>query len=252
MKLLSATLLLLLLAGCASQNPYDQSAPSSNRTATYGGLGALAGAAAGALINHDNRGKGALIGAAVGGAAGGGYGYYVDTQEAKLRQTLQGTGVQVQRNGDNLTLIMPGNITFASNSADISSSFYPTLNSLVLVFKEFDKNGVNIVGHTDSTGSLQLNQDLSNRRAQSVASYLIANGVAPARISSYGAGPSQPIASNASEAGRAQIAASRSTCVRFKAVSRCTKPPFGRLFKVCNHRCAGVRSLIRRHFRQPM
>ena len=79
--------------------------------------------------------QGALIGAAVGGAAGGGYGYYVDTQEAKLRQTLQGTGVQVQRNGDNLTLIMPGNITFASNSADISSSFYPTLNSLVQVFK---------------------------------------------------------------------------------------------------------------------
>ena len=71
----------LLLTGCASQNPYDQSAPSSNRTATYGGLGALAGAAAGALINHDNRGKGALIGAAVAGAAAAGYGYYADKQE---------------------------------------------------------------------------------------------------------------------------------------------------------------------------
>ena len=110
----------------------------------------------------------------------------------------------LQRNGDDLKLIMPGNITFASNSADISSGFYPTLNSLVLVFKEFDKNGVNIVGHTDSTGSLELNQSLSNRRAMSVANYLTANGVPGQRISSYGAGPSQPIASNANESGRAQ------------------------------------------------
>lgn len=157
-----------------------------------------------ATSSKKDRTKGALIGAAVGGAAGGGYGYYVDTQEAKLRQTLQGTGVQVQRNGDDLKLIMPGNITFASNSADISSSFYPTLNSLVLVFKEFNKNGVNIVGHTDNTGSLELNQSLSQRRAQSVANYLTANGVPGQRISAYGAGPSQPIASNATDAGRAQ------------------------------------------------
>ncbi|HAV87033.1 MAG TPA: hypothetical protein DCW78_03655, partial [Pseudomonas sp.] len=85
---------------------------------------------------------------------------------------------------------------FASNSADISSSFYPTLNSLVQVFKEFNKNGVEIVGHTDSTGSMQLNQDLSNRRAQSVAAYLTANGVAASRISAFGVGPNQPIASN--------------------------------------------------------
>ena len=157
-----------------------------------------------ATSSKKDRTKGALIGAAVGGAAGGGYGYYVDTQEAKLRQTLQGTGVQVQRNGDDLKLIMPGNITFASNSADISSSLYPTLNSLVLVFKEFNKNGVNIVGHTDSTGSQELNQSLSQRRAQSVANYLTANGVPGQRISAYGAGPSQPIASNATDAGRAQ------------------------------------------------
>ncbi|NQD79659.1 OmpA family protein, partial [Pseudomonas sp. CrR14] len=93
---------------------------------------------------------------------------------------------------------------FASNSADISGSFYPTLNSLVLTFKEFNKNGVNIVGHTDSTGSAQLNQSLSAQRAQSVASYLSANGVAASRISASGVGPSQPIASNANEAGRAQ------------------------------------------------
>ncbi len=206
MKMLNMTALaagVALLVGCTT-NPYTGE-QQAGKAGVYGGIGAVSGAVIGAATSSKkDRTKGALIGAAVGGAAGGGYGYYVDTQEAKLRQTLQGTSVQVQRNGDNLTLIMPGNITFASNSADISSSFYPTLNSLVQVFKEFNKNGVDIVGHTDSTGSLQLNQDLSNRRAQSVASYLASNGVAASRISSYGAGPSQPIASNDTTAGRAQ------------------------------------------------
>jgi outer membrane protein OmpA-like peptidoglycan-associated protein len=202
-NLTALTVGLTLLAGCTT-NPYTGER-EAGKAGIYGGVGAVTGAVIGAATSSKkDRAKGALIGAAVGGAAGGGYGYYVDTQEAKLRQTLQGTGVQVQRNGDDLKLIMPGNITFGSNSADISSGFYPTLNSLVLVFKEFDKNGVDIVGHTDSTGSLELNQTLSNRRAQSVASYLSANGVAPTRLSAYGAGPNQPIASNASDAGRAQ------------------------------------------------
>ncbi|UCJ16564.1 OmpA family protein [Pseudomonas sp. MM211] len=201
--LIAAAAVLAVLSGCTA-NPYTGES-QAGKAGIYGGVGALAGAAVGAATSSKkDRTKGALIGAAVGGAAGGGYGYYVDTQEAKLRQQLQGTGVQVQRNGNDLTLIMPGNITFASNSADISGSFYPTLNSLVLTFKEFNKNGVNIVGHTDSTGSAELNQNLSTRRAQSVASYLSANGVPASRISAYGAGPNQPIASNANEAGRAQ------------------------------------------------
>jgi len=194
---------LALLAGCTN-NPYTGER-EAGKAGVYGGIGAVSGAVIGAATSSKkDRAKGALIGATVGGAAGGGYGYYVDTQEAKLRQTLQGTGVQVQRDGNNLTLIMPGNITFPSNSADISSSFYPTLNSLVQVFKEFNKNGIDIVGHTDSTGSQQLNQDLSNRRARSVAAYLEGNGVAGSRISSFGAGPSQPIASNDTASGRAQ------------------------------------------------
>jgi len=192
-----------LLAGCTT-NPYTGERQAS-KAGVYGGVGAVTGAVIGAATSSKkDRAKGAAIGAAVGGAAGGGYGYYVDVQEAKLRETLQGTGVQVQRNGDDLRLIMPGNITFATNSADISSGFYQTLNSLVLVFKEFDRNGIDIVGHTDSTGSMELNMNLSNRRAQSVASYLSANGVASSRISSYGVGPNQPIASNATESGRAQ------------------------------------------------
>ncbi|ARU89589.1 OmpA family protein [Pseudomonas sp. M30-35] len=191
------------LAACTN-NPYTGES-EAGKSGIYGGIGAVTGALIGAATSSKkDRGKGALIGAAVGGAAGGGYGYYVDKQEAQLRQKLVGTGVQVQRNGDQLTLIMPGNITFASNSSDISSSFYPTLNSLVTVFKEFDKNGIDITGHTDSTGSLALNQNLSNARAQSVASYLASNGVAGNRISAFGAGPNNPIASNSTEAGRAQ------------------------------------------------
>ncbi len=203
-RLLIAATAVALLAGCASQNPYDNQPPSSNKTATYGGLGALAGAAAGALINHDNRGKGALIGAAIGGASGAGYGYYADKQEAELRQSMQGTGVEVQRQGDQIKLIMPGNITFATGSAEIVSNFYAPLNNLGSSFKQFNQNSIEIVGYTDSTGSRQHNMDLSQRRAQSVANYLTAQGVDGSRLSTRGAGPDQPIASNATADGRAQ------------------------------------------------
>lgn len=206
-RLILSALALSVLSGCA-QNPYDQSAQGDSagmsKTAKYGGLGALAGAAAGALISHDNRGKGALIGAAIGGASGAGYGYYADKQEAQLRQQMQGTGVEVQRQGDNIQLIMPGNITFATNSADIASNFYTPLNNLANSFKQFDQNSIEIVGHTDSTGGYQYNVALSQRRAQSVANYLISQGVNPARVTTRGAGPDMPVASNANEMGRQQ------------------------------------------------
>ncbi|BCG26904.1 OmpA family lipoprotein [Pseudomonas tohonis] len=207
-RLIIAATAVALLSGCASQNPYENQgqAPRQgmSKTATYGGLGALAGAVAGAAINHDKRGKGALIGAAVAGAAGAGYGYYVDRQEAELRRSMEGTGVQVQRQGDNINLVMPGNITFATNSADIASNFYTPLNNLANSFKQYDQNSIEIVGHTDSTGSHQYNVNLSQLRAQSVANYLMAQGVNGARLSSRGMGPDQPVASNATEAGRSQ------------------------------------------------
>ncbi|WP_373187519.1 OmpA family protein [Halopseudomonas sp.] len=198
-----ATLSTLMLVGCTT-NPYTGER-ETGKSALYGLGGAAAGAAIGAATSgSDDRAKGALIGATVGGAAGAGYGFYVDKQEQRLRQELQGTGVQVVRNGDNLQLVMPGNITFASGSADISSGFYPTLNSLVKVFKEFDKNGIEIIGHTDSTGSDELNRRLSQDRAQAVASYLSGQSISRARISAMGMGPSQPIASNNTVEGRAQ------------------------------------------------
>ncbi len=205
-RLIIAATAVALLSGCASQNPYENQGPRQgvSKTATYGGLGAVAGAIAGAAINHDNRGKGALIGAAVAGAAGAGYGYYADKQEAELRRSMEGTGVQVQRQGDTINLVMPGNITFATNSADIASNFYTPLNNLANSFKQYDQNSIEIVGHTDSTGSHQYNVNLSQLRAQSVANYLMAQGVNGARLSSRGMGPDQPVASNATEAGRSQ------------------------------------------------
>nr|WP_288498898.1 OmpA family protein [uncultured Pseudomonas sp.] len=200
---------LALLVGCASSNPYDNAgggAPSSSghRTATYGGLAALAGAAVGAAISHNDRGKGAAIGAVLAGAAGAGYGYYADRQEAELRRSMEGTGVEVQRQGDDIKLIMPGNITFATDSAEIAPSFYAPLNNLATSFKQFQNNSIEIVGYTDSTGSRQHNIALSERRAQSVTSYLTAQGIDGSRLSSRGAGPDNPIADNASAEGRAQ------------------------------------------------
>lgn len=207
-RLILTATLAALVSGCASQNPYDSQTSTGSdgmsKTAKYGGLGALAGAVAGAAINHDDRGKGALIGAAVAGAAGAGYGYYVDKQEAELRRSMEGTGVQVERQGDNIQLIMPGNITFATDSADIASNFYTPLNNLATSFRQYEQNSIEIVGHTDSTGSHAYNMSLSQRRAQSVANYLLAQGVNAARVTTRGAGPDQPIASNASEAGRSQ------------------------------------------------
>ncbi|MCI8209676.1 cell envelope biogenesis protein OmpA [Pseudomonas sp. S25] len=198
-----------LLSGCASQNPYDNQGQAQNsggvsKTAKYGGLGALAGAVAGAAIDHNNRGKGALIGAAVVGAASAGYGYYADKQEKALRESMANTGVEVQRQGDQIKLIMPGNITFATDSSAIASSFYSPLNNLAGSLKQFNQNNIEIVGYTDSTGSRQHNMDLSQQRAQSVSTYLTSQGVDPARLSVRGAGPDQPIASNADVNGRAQ------------------------------------------------
>lgn len=198
-----------LLSGCASQNPYDnqgqaQSSGGVSKTAKYGGLGALAGALAGAAIDHNNRGKGALIGAAVVGAASAGYGYYADKQEAALRESMANTGVEVQRQGDQIKLIMPGNITFATDSSAIASSFYSPLNNLAGSLKQFNQNTIEIIGYTDSTGSRQHNMDLSLQRAQSVSTYLSSQGVDASHLSVRGAGPDQPIASNADANGRAQ------------------------------------------------
>lgn len=189
------------VAACTTVNPYTRETQTS-KAAKGAGIGAAAGAVVGLLTKGDKL-QNALIGAGVGALAGGGVGYYMDVQEAKLRQRLEGTGVSVVRNGDNITLNMPSNITFALNSADLNANFFSALDGVSLVLKEYDKTVIEVAGHTDSSGSDQYNQSLSERRAQAVAGYLGSHGVKTQRLITIGAGEGHPVASNDSEQGRA-------------------------------------------------
>ena len=126
----------------------------------------------------------------------------MDVQEAKLRQKLQSTGVSVTRDGDNIILNMPGNLTFDVDSSDINSEFYAVLDSVTLVIDEFDKTLVEVMGHTDSTGSNDYNQALSERRANSVSKYFLSRDIQPLRLATYGYGEKYPVASNDDVDGR--------------------------------------------------
>ena len=193
------------LSGCTTTDPYTGEQKVSNTAggAMIGaGLGALGGLAVGG--SPVGRRNAALIGAGIGALAGGAIGNYIDSQEAELRAQLQGTGISVTRAGDRIILNMPSNITFATDQDAISPAFFPTLNSVAVVLRKFNRTLIDVNGHTDSTGSLAHNQDLSQRRAYSVANYLGDQGIDQRRVSAMGFGPSQPIASNASAAGRAQ------------------------------------------------
>jgi outer membrane protein OmpA-like peptidoglycan-associated protein len=196
----SIAVMMAVVTACTTVNPYTREQQTS-KVAKGAGIGAAAGAVAGLLTKGDKL-ENALIGAGVGAIAGGGVGYYMDVQEAKLRQKLEGTGVSVTRIGDNITLNMPSSITFALNSADLNSQFYNALNGVALVLKEYNKTVIEVAGHTDSSGSDQYNQQLSERRARSVASYLTSQGIQDSRLIPVGAGEGHPVASNDSEQGR--------------------------------------------------
>jgi outer membrane protein OmpA-like peptidoglycan-associated protein len=193
----------VMVGGCQTLDAYTQESKTSSAT-----KGALIGAAAGAvvgLVSGDDaveRRQHALIGAGVGALAGGAVGAYQDRQEAKLRAELQGSGVSVTRMGDNITLNMPGNVTFATDSSDLSPAFFNVLTSVTKVLKEFDKTVVEVAGHTDSTGSDSYNQSLSERRAGSVAQYLRSQGILNDRLLTVGMGEARPVADNSSDSGR--------------------------------------------------
>lgn len=195
----------VVTSGCATYNPYTGEKQTSKAT-----TGAAIGAAVGAIIgvatsdNAKERKERALKGAGIGAITGGGVGYYMDVQEAKLRQKLEASGVSVTRDGDNIILNMPGNITFDTNQTNVKESFKPVLDSVAEVLKEYKSTMIQVGGHTDSTGSDQYNLQLSQNRAQSVANVLIGFGVEPVRTDVVGFGETSPIASNSTESGRAQ------------------------------------------------
>ena len=193
-----------LAAGCQTTDPYT--GETKTTSATYGALiGAGAGAAVGMISGRDakQRRQRALIGAGVGALAGGAVGAYMDKQEDELRKVMPDSGVTVTRKGDDIVLNMPGNITFRTDSADLNAQFYKVLDGVAQVAKKYDKTIIEVAGHTDSTGTAEYNRQLAQRRANSVADYLSTRGVAQARIMTAAGGEDHPIASNATEQGRA-------------------------------------------------
>ena len=188
----------LLLAGCASTGNPD-TAKTRSGAAIGAGIGAVIG-----LLSKGDKFDNAVIGAAIGGLGGAAIGSYQDQQERKLRAQLADSGVEVQRVGNNITLDMPGGVTFATNSSDINSNFYPVLDKVAATLGEFNQTVIEVAGHTDSTGSRAYNMALSERRAGSVLNYLSSRGVARERMIAVGAGPDHPVDSNETPEGRAQ------------------------------------------------
>lgn len=191
------------LIGCTTLDPYTRDEKTSNAA-----KGAMIGAAAGAvvgLISGDDaveRRQRALVLAGVGALAGGSVGYYMDRQEAKLRAELDGTGVSVTRIGENITLNMPGNITFATDSSSLNGNFYAVLDSVGKVVTEYNQTVIEVAGHTDSRGAESYNQSLSERRANSVAQYLQSRQIMPERMITVGMGELRPVADNSTASGQ--------------------------------------------------
>ncbi|RUO59030.1 hypothetical protein CWI71_09435 [Pseudidiomarina insulisalsae] len=182
----------VILAGCQSQ---------MSRTQKGAAIGAVAGALIGKGTGDHDKSR-YIWGAAVGALAGGAIGSYMDRQEQEFREELSGSGVEVVRDGNNIRLQMPSNITFATDSSQIASNFDPILNDVARVLKNYEKTTMVVEGHTDSTGSEEYNQRLSESRAWAVSNHLARNGVDTRRITVIGYGESQPIATNETASGR--------------------------------------------------
>ena len=195
-----------MLAGCATYTGQTNDPNDPNRTGRGAAIGAIAGAVVGAATgdNATERRQRATVGAAAGAALGAGVGAYQDRQEAALRRQMAGTGVEVERQGDNIMLNMPSGITFDFAKYDLKPQFRPVLDNLASTLNEYGQTRIEITGHTDSVGSDAANMTLSQNRANAVAGYLGSRGVANSRMIVNGAGESRPVASNDTEAGRAQ------------------------------------------------
>lgn len=195
------------LTACTTTDPYTGQVVRNN-TGTGAIAGALGGAALGYLTNTNRSEQGrknALIGAGIGALAGAGVGNYMDRQQAELRRELAGSGVEVQRQGDNIVLQMPSDVTFGFDRSDIQPQFYGALDDVARSLNNYPQTLVDVIGHADSTGRADYNQSLSERRALSVADYLTGRGgVLKDRLYVEGRGSTQPIADNSTDAGRAK------------------------------------------------
>jgi outer membrane protein OmpA-like peptidoglycan-associated protein len=205
--LLTGASVAILLGGvaCTTTDPYS-STPTRNNTGTGVIAGALGGALLGYLTNTSNSEEGrknALIGAGIGALGGAAVGQYMDRQQRELEAELSGSGVGVARQGDNLVLRMPSDVTFASNQSAINTRFYSTLDDVAAVLNRYDQSIVDIIGHADSDGADDYNLNLSRQRASSVAGYLVSRNVLADRLYVDGRGESAPIASNATAEGKA-------------------------------------------------
>jgi len=197
---------LSFLSGCETFDPYtgEEKVSSTAKGASIGaGIGAVLAYLSNKNESSKTRKRKMLQAAGIGAITGGGIGYYMDSQEAKLRKTLRDSGVSVERDGDNINLVMPGNITFVTAGHDLNADFYEVLDSVIIVLQEFDKTIVVAAGHTDSKGSNEYNQALSERRANSVSRYLLAKGIVEARTEAVGFGEGTPISDNETSEGRA-------------------------------------------------
>lgn len=201
-KIIVVGVVSVALTACVTNPKTGESQVS--KAAIGAGIGAATGAGIGALAGGKDKGKAALIGAAAGTALGAGIGYYMDSQEQELQTSLQGTDVQVQRQGEDINLVMPGNVAFATGSANISANFHPALDSVAAVLNKSPETTITISGYTDSKGNPESNLQLSKNRANSVARYLENKGVSSQRIQAVGFGDRNPIASNDNEDGRAK------------------------------------------------
>ena len=198
--LAAASLAVAGLSGCANMSETQQG------TAKGAGIGAIAGAVLGGVTGGS---RGAVAGAALGGAVGAGGGYIwskrMQDQKAAMEQATAGTGVAVSQTADNrLKLDIPSDVSFDVGRSAIKSNFAPVLNHFATSLNQNPVTTVTIIGHTDSTGTDAINNPLSFDRANSTRDYLVSRGVAFQRIATDGRGSREPIASNATAAGRDQ------------------------------------------------
>ena len=200
---LAAAALLSTTAACVT-NPETGERELSQKGAIGGVLGAVVGYFAGDIIGGKRDRTERAIGAGVGAVAAAAIGTYMDKQEAELRRKTAGTGVVVEREGDELLLTMPAGITFPINSYAIQPQFYSTLDQVAQTLNAYPSTLIDVYGHTDPSGGDAINVPLSKNRAEAVATYLSQRGVNRTRIATQGFGSSQPIADNSTETGRQQ------------------------------------------------